>query len=566
MEEVLSKLRSFLPEYLLEKGYDISNNRKILCLNPNHDDHTPSMSSFEAEQGYPLIRCHSCDVTYDIFNAVHIVEGKPLVGPGFVTDTVTYLGNKYGVEIPTRELSEDDVYKINTYQAYRNAADFISTQSPNDIQEAELLKRGWDLSEFRKNGGGFCNSYHDFRSWMKNLGWTVKFLDEVDLNNESIFNPHNMIFTMHDQYGRPIGFTARNLKFDGVKEPLSGSLVNGPKYTNTKATGTKYNIFRKHERLYLFHIARDKSSPMYFFEGIPDALTAHIHGLKNSVGILGLNLRAEHFSLCRQYGIYDVVLCFDNDSPGMDKAKKVLDDVLKNIHDIRIRFLFLPGKHIEVDGNSVISKTDPDEYIRDNGMKAFLDLKKVDPFEWKLQQFDDAEDVDAEAVCNTMIPIILLEPSSIRREGMVTALSNYTSISEKAIRAEIEMIKANQDKKNHMQKKHVIDEMIEKLQISSESYEAILNTASDKLFQIEKEANSGPLETTNRVNALLSIKQHSETEDSYSVLNLGENHKTFSFAFAGDLHQKLIFLGGSPNVGYLLLGWYSESAYSPSTP
>ena len=51
-EDQLSKIKPFLPQYLKEMGYDVEHGHKIRCLNPEHDDRTPSMSMFETDKGY----------------------------------------------------------------------------------------------------------------------------------------------------------------------------------------------------------------------------------------------------------------------------------------------------------------------------------------------------------------------------------------------------------------------------------------------------------------------------------------------------------------------------------
>ena len=74
-EDQLSKIKPFLPQYLKEMGYDVEHGHKIRCLNPEHDDRTPSMSMFETDKGYPLLRCTGWEARVDIFTAAHIVEG-----------------------------------------------------------------------------------------------------------------------------------------------------------------------------------------------------------------------------------------------------------------------------------------------------------------------------------------------------------------------------------------------------------------------------------------------------------------------------------------------------------
>lgn len=56
-------LKSYLPDYLSSKGIDIS--KKFHCLNPNHADHTPSMSYNKDKEE---VHCFGCRATYDVFD------------------------------------------------------------------------------------------------------------------------------------------------------------------------------------------------------------------------------------------------------------------------------------------------------------------------------------------------------------------------------------------------------------------------------------------------------------------------------------------------------------------
>ena len=40
----LDQIRMYLPSYLREQGYDVTNGNKICCLSPEHNDKHPSMS------------------------------------------------------------------------------------------------------------------------------------------------------------------------------------------------------------------------------------------------------------------------------------------------------------------------------------------------------------------------------------------------------------------------------------------------------------------------------------------------------------------------------------------
>ena len=194
--EQRDQLKKFLPEYLKEMGHDVTNGRKILCLNPEHDDNSPSMSVFEGQDGVPICHCFSCGYNLDIFTAAHVLEHKPMIGPGFVQDNVMYLANKYGVDIETRSLTEDEIYEMNTYDAYKLAAQYISKAEFGKLQLDELAKREWDEKFVRKRLVGTCDDFNKMRSLLKMSGFSAKFLDEIDLGNSRIFSPNNLIFTV----------------------------------------------------------------------------------------------------------------------------------------------------------------------------------------------------------------------------------------------------------------------------------------------------------------------------------------------------------------------------------
>jgi replicative DNA helicase len=556
----LRELRGKLFDYLLEHGIDATHGKKILCLNPDHDDKHPSMSAFDTSDGTPALHCFSCGWSADVFMAAHALENKPVVGPGFIQDNVRYLAEKYEVEVPLKTLTEEDLYEMNTYQAYQAAAEYITNSNFLAHHIEELTNRGWSADFISKFNVGCCPSYADFRNHMKSYGFAGKFLDDIDLGNEKIFNPNNLIFTVHDEYGKPVGFAARNLKFDGVRDS-EGNLLNGSKFNNTKTTNIKCNIYRKSERLYLLHKARKHSPPLFIFEGYGDALTAQGAGLENACAIGALELSEHHLNTCRKNGCYDVVICLDSDDAGQEKARRLLDDILKNVHDIRIRFIFLPDKEIELeDGTIGYEKVDPDIFIRENGAESFLELPKIEPFVWRLQEFEKEGDVDAEAICSLMIPIILMEPNSIKREKMIRELSAYTDYSEKVIREELDRLKSSDQAKIQEAKSAIIDNLMASLKSKKDSPALLLQRAQDDLYSVDKEHNAGELEIDNLVSEALAIKEYTENKELHTGLKMGEFFKTMEVALAGDLRGKFIITGGTGNTGktsmYANLMWY----------
>ena len=67
-------LKQKLPEYLRNHGIEIKQGKNILCINPDHNDTTPSMG-YKADEHY--LHCFSCGESYDIFGACEALEGIP---------------------------------------------------------------------------------------------------------------------------------------------------------------------------------------------------------------------------------------------------------------------------------------------------------------------------------------------------------------------------------------------------------------------------------------------------------------------------------------------------------
>lgn len=67
-------LKQKLPEYMAMYGIQLKPNKNILCINPAHNDTTPSMG-YKADQNY--LHCFSCGESYDIFAACEALEGIP---------------------------------------------------------------------------------------------------------------------------------------------------------------------------------------------------------------------------------------------------------------------------------------------------------------------------------------------------------------------------------------------------------------------------------------------------------------------------------------------------------
>ena len=546
VEENFAKVKEKLPEYLAEHGIIPNETGKFHCINPDHNENHPSMQIFEHESGVPIARCFSCNFIADIFTAAHILEEKPLNGPSFLHENVKYLADKYDVEVHFSAITEEDLYEINTYSAYRTATSRLASYSYNDKCSKEIARRGW-TEDFAKEYNVFCcDNYHDLRSFLKSSGFEARFLDEIDLDNQKIFRDNNLIFTISDEYGNPVGFSARNLDFDPDAD------FTAPKFINTKTTGLKCNIFKKSERLYAIDIAKKHTSainPLYIVEGYGDVLSCHFHGMKNCVGVSSADLNSKQLNLLRRLNITDIVICLDGDDTGYKKAKKILDEVLSSVHDLRIRFVFLPW-----DG---VNKIDPDLFIRENGIDAFIALPKVEPFSWRLSEFikeveeanGSVTESDSQRICQVMIPIIANEPSPMKRESMLKELHNYSGYSFQVLKEELDKILNAEILQLQNRRKSIIDSLINDLSVRKDGFEIAIERAVNDLEDLSKETNADIFTSDHISSIILDTKSYQENAEMHNSIDFGFNFNVLPVALSGDLNEKLIFMGGTPNTG-----------------
>lgn len=66
---LLDELRTMLPEYMAQRGQVVGSagKRKICCINPLHQDKTPSMSYFPKNK---KLHCFGCGKSYDLFDVI----------------------------------------------------------------------------------------------------------------------------------------------------------------------------------------------------------------------------------------------------------------------------------------------------------------------------------------------------------------------------------------------------------------------------------------------------------------------------------------------------------------
>jgi DNA primase len=490
LDAICKALKPFLGQYLQEHG--INTEKNFRCLNPKHNDETASMTIKQyPEQAF----CFGCSYVLDIFKAATLLEGKPDKGKDWIEENVLYLAKKYGIQTQLVDLTPEEVYEYRTYRAYQLASELVSDPrfGNYELVDKEIGFRKWDKEKIANWGIGTVN-YDEFRDRLKKAGFEPKFLDGIDLSRSDLFDNNNMIFTVYDDEGRPVGFSAKRL----AREEGDGT----PKYINTRQTGLECAIFKKGERLYGYDIAKEAPGPIYIFEGQANVITLRHHGLMNCCATMGTALTDHHITLLKKHGTFNVILVFDGDNAGHIAAEKALDEKFAKEKDFQAKICQMPPN------------TDPDELVRERGFDEFARLKRWTAFEWRMMKFmqsveGDIDEEQQREIAEKMIPIIVAEQSHLRQEEMAKQVAKVTGYDISTIKSEIRRLRDEKDAVVQTKKKNAIEALLYDVRRNPEDAELALAQATQAINNINKSIQSEN-ESSSTISMITALKEADE--------------------------------------------------------
>ena len=148
-EQIKEQIKSHLKDYLEELG--INTHTSFTCLNPSHEDKHPSMS-YDPKRN--IVKCFSCNTTYDIFHIYGLKNNLKNDGDDFKT-MYKDLALKYNIDLTTREQRQSnkkDIFKLPKKEDYTK---YIN-KCKKDIDKSDyLLKRGLSEEIIKKYNIGY---------------------------------------------------------------------------------------------------------------------------------------------------------------------------------------------------------------------------------------------------------------------------------------------------------------------------------------------------------------------------------------------------------------------------
>lgn len=319
----------------------IGRNFRGLC--PFHAEKTPS---FYVSPDKGIFYCFGCKKGGNAIT--FLMEYEHLDFP----DALKKLAQKAGIEIDTtRGLRHKALYDVNEL-----AGQYFQQALQHEVGARGvryLNERGIDAKQLAAFRLGYAPPTPGLVAFMRQHGVSGEHLAELGLisGRGEVFHDR-LMFPIFNLAGRIIGFGGR-----GIDEGIQ------PKYLNSPETP----IFRKGEVLYGLHQAKEairEKSEVVVVEGYFDLLSLVQRGITQVCAPLGTALTEGQCMLIGRYARKANIL-FDRDRSGVKAALRAIGLLINAQVDVHVAVL--PEDY------------DPDEFVRERGANALLELLKEAP-------------------------------------------------------------------------------------------------------------------------------------------------------------------------------------------
>lgn len=423
-DELKAKIRPFLSKYLSDNQIDVSK-KKFTCPNRKvheRQDATPSASFFPDDDHW---NCFVCEGAGDIFSAAYYLENKPLRGVEFITDNVLYLAKKYNIDYSIIEETSEDKHKKELYRVLELIVKFSYVylrKKKFDKVITYLERRNWlDLTEH------FLLGYTNSRS-------LLKFLEKKNISRDLMKDAGiNIVITKSGREVIPlvenrILIPVRNY-FGKISSIISRRIYKDmePKYLWSKNS----IVHVKSNDLFNLSEAKKYSKDLYVVESNASVLSMYQNNLKNVIALSGKEMNDEQYNLLVRFNINKIILCLDNDNPGLEATKKIIYNY-RNKYDLEILVKELPKDDSEE--NKALK--DPDDFIEKYGVEKFINFPELTTFNWILNKFVD--DDKNEKYKEILFANILTQKNFLKRERLIKKFASKTDFTQKTVIQELE--------------------------------------------------------------------------------------------------------------------------------
>jgi len=329
----------------------------FVALCPFHREKTPSFNVNPARQIY---HCFGCHAGGDVFKFIQEHEHVEFL------EAVRRLAERAGIvlefennpEADRKRRQKDLLLKVH-HQLAERWHTVLLNDAAGEPARAYLKNRGIPEAAVREFRLGFApGAWEDTVNWAKSKNFDLLLMREAGLVAEKDERHYGrfrarLMFPIHDEQGRVIGFSGRVLDAE----------AKAAKYVNSPET----ILFHKSKIFYGLDKARREilnEHRVLVCEGQLDTIACHLAGIRHVVAPQGTALTADHARILKRFEA-EVILCFDSDTAGQNAAVRSFDALLEA--ELPVRVMSVPAGH------------DPDSFIREHGAEAFRELMDAAP-------------------------------------------------------------------------------------------------------------------------------------------------------------------------------------------
>lgn len=281
------------------------------CVCPFHDDHDPSMSIAADKQIY---KCFVCGAGGNVFTFVQNYEKISFIEAVYKVAEYAGVTLEHTLDVTPRV---KDPHLQALHKACREAIEFthyqLDTLDAKNVKEY-LMRRNITEEIIKR----FEIGYNPMDDALYRFLHAKKHADDdlvsaglvrvTSIGMKDVFS-HRIMIPIHDEFGEPVGFTARRVAEN-----------EEAKYINT----TETDIYKKGNLIFNYHRAKPearKAKKAYLVEGAMDVLALEKVELHNAVATLGTAMTKEQLRLLQLLHV-PIVVCYDGDKAGRNATYK----------------------------------------------------------------------------------------------------------------------------------------------------------------------------------------------------------------------------------------------------
>jgi len=381
---------------------------------PFHDDHSPSMSVSRERQ---MFKCFVCNKGGNVFTFVKDYENISYI------ESVKRVADKIGIPISIDNLKKEE----KKFKLEFEIMEFATKIFQNNLNS----KEGIEAKEYLSKRSITEDIIKDFRiglsltdnKYLYNVlskKYDINKLDDLGLINRDGINGY-------DKFINRIMIPICNLEGDVVG--YTGRIYNSEdtaKYINSKET----IIYKKGNILFNYHNAKKyirEEKCAILVEGNMDAIRMYSSGVRNVLALMGTAITKEQVEILKKLRV-PIILMLDNDNAGELATINIGNELINN--NIETKVVRLSGSK------------DPDEYIVENGIEAFISTidHSINYFDYKLNYLKGNKNLNnTEELINYVKDVLkMLEGrDNLTKEITLKKLSEEYNIDYEILKKEI---------------------------------------------------------------------------------------------------------------------------------